>query len=72
MLGGELKITRQKMKRHSNDFRRHTKYFTNYGIYFKQRLLLSLHFYNKLHCDHHQMTLINTIDHFSISSVTFS
>lgn len=50
----------------------HTEYFTNYGIYFKQRLLLCLHFYNKLHNDHHQMSLINTIEHFSISSITFS
>lgn len=56
----------------SNDGRRHNKYFTNYGIYFKRRLLLCLHFYNKLHSDHHQMSLINTIEHFSISSFTFS
>lgn len=52
--------------------KRHTEYFTNYGIYFKQRLLLCLHFYNKLHIDHLQMSLINTIEHFSTSSITFS
>ena len=56
----------------TTDNRRHAEYFTNYGIYFKQRLLLCLHFYNKLHNDHHQMSLINTIEHFSISSITFS
>lgn len=60
-----------------DEFSKQSFKFTNYGIYFKQRLPFCLHLYNKLHNVHRLLRLINTIElsykfyHF-LSSLAFS